>query len=140
MRIYSKDEKFTLSDLSELCYNINNIYKILILDKEKKKKSRYYLKKLPDKDSLFVDKISKQSPFFIEISSAISWMDIIQTLIGVIGIAGMLKQNRPNNRKEIREKTIKELRRKRMKISDELISETIRLSKRRIRIEEILED
>ena len=140
MRIYSKDEKFTLSDLSELCYNINNIYKILILDKEKKKKSRYYLKKLPDKDSLFVDKISKQSPFFIEISSAISWMDIIQTLIGVIGIAGMLKQNRPNNRKEIREKTIKELRRKRIKISDELISETIRLSKRRIRIEEILED
>jgi len=34
--IHSKEENFSLSDLSELCYNINNIYKVLIFKKERK--------------------------------------------------------------------------------------------------------
>ena len=35
--IHSKEDKFTLGDLLELCYNVNNIYKLLVFDKEKKK-------------------------------------------------------------------------------------------------------
>ena len=50
--IHSKEEKFTLGDLSELCYNINNIYKVLVFDREKKKALTYYYRaKLPEKDA-----------------------------------------------------------------------------------------
>ena len=59
IRIYSKEENFTLSDLSELFYNINNIYKLIILYKKKEAdKIKYYFKyKLSDKNSLFVEEL-----------------------------------------------------------------------------------
>jgi len=107
--IHSKEEHFSLSDLSELCYNINNIYKVLIFDKEKKKSLKYYYRaKLPQKDVLIVDKISKASPFSLEISSAITYVDIIQTLIGVISIAIAIRTNRNNLERKITNEEINE--------------------------------
>lgn len=142
--IYSKEDKFTLSDLSELCYNINNIYKILVFDKEKKKGLQYYYKaKLPEKDALLVDKISKTSPFSLEISSNLS--AIIQIFIGIIQIAIALRPNRNNlNRRltsrEITEEIKVKLAQKDIKQSNELIAEIRKLSTRKIRIEEIREE
>jgi hypothetical protein len=143
--IHSKEDKFTLSDLSELCYNINNIYKILVFDKEKKKSLKYYYRaKLPQKDALIVEKISKQSPFSLEISSAITYVDIIQTLIGIIGIAIALRQNNNNRQRRITNQEINEevriqLRERNIEPTSELIAEVRKLSKRKIRIEEIRE-
>ncbi len=143
--IHSKEEKFTLGDLSELCYNINNIYKVLVFDKEKKKSLTYYYRaKLPEKDALIVEKVSKASPFSLEISSAISYGDIIQSLIAIIGIAIALRQN-SNNREtrvtneEINEEIQVRLREKHIRESDELVAEIRKLSKRKIKIEEIRE-
>jgi len=141
--IHSKEDKFTLSDLSELCYNINNIYKILIFDKEKKKTLKYYYRaKLPQKDALIVDKISKASPFSLEISSAITCGDIIQTLVTIIGIAIAIRQNRNNRERKVTNKEINEevrirLRERNIQQKDELVAEIRKLSKRKIRIEEI---
>ena len=107
--IHSKEDKFTLSDLSELCYNINNIYKILIFDKEKKKTLKYYYRaKLPQKDALIVDKIFKASPFSLEISSAITYGDIIQTLVTIIGVAIAIRQNRNNRERKVTNEEINE--------------------------------
>jgi hypothetical protein len=143
--IHSKEDQFTLSDLSELCYNINNIYKILVLNKENKKSLKYYYRtKLLQKDALNVERISKQSPFSLEISSAISYTDIIQTLIGIIGIAIAVRQCRNNNRRKITNKEISEevsirLREKNIESTPELVAEVRKLSKRKIRIEEVRE-
>ncbi|MBU1005682.1 MAG: hypothetical protein KJ561_07660 [Nanoarchaeota archaeon] len=143
--IHSKEDKFTLSDLSELCYNINNIYKILVFDKDKKKSLKYYYRaKLPQKDALIVNKISKQSPFSLEISSAITYADIIQTLIGIIGIAIAIRQNRTNRERKITNQEINEeiriqFRERNIEANDELVAEVRKLSKRKIRIEEIRE-
>ena len=143
--IDSKEDKFTLSDLSELCYNINNIYKILVINKEKKKSLKYYYRaKLPQKDALIVEKISKQSPFSLEISSVISYTDIIQTLIEIIGIAIVVRQSRNNKERKMTNKVISEevrilLREKSIEPTSELVAEVRKLSKRKIRIEEVRE-
>jgi len=135
IRIYSKDEKFTLSDLSELCYNINNVYKLIIFDREKKENIKYYYRnKLSDKDSLFVEKVSKQSPFFLEIASEV--VGIIGVIVGIINISISLRR-RPIDRREVKEVVRHELREFNIRISEELVNEVIRLSKRRIKIEEV---
>ena len=143
--IHSKEDKFTLGDLSELCYNVNNIYKLLVFDKEKKKSLQYYYRaKLPEKDALMVDKVSKASPFSLEISSAISYGDILQTLVTIIGIAIVMRQNRNNQDRKVTHQEVNEeikiqLRQKNIKQTDELVAEIRKLSNRKIRIEEIRE-
>ena len=144
--IHSKDERFTLADLSELCYNITNIYKILVFNKEKKKTIRYYYKaKLPEKDALFVDKISKFSPFSLEISSTITYGDILQTLVTILGIAIAMRYSRTNLDRRLLKGEIKEeikikLREKNIEPTEELVVEVEKLSRRKIRIEEIREE
>lgn len=144
--IHSKEDKFTLSDLSELCYNINNIYKILVFDKEEKKKLQYYYRaKLSEKDALIVNKISKESPFYLEISSTINYGDILQALITIIGIAIATRQNRNNAGRKVSNERINEeikdrLREARIKQTEELVAEVRKLSKRKIRIEAIREE
>lgn len=128
-----------------MCYNINNIYKVLVFDKEKKKSLTYYYRaKLPEKEALIVEKVSKASPFSLEISSAITYGDILQTLVTIIGIAIAMRQNRNIQKRKITHQEINEeikikLREKNIKQSDELVAEIRKLSRRKIKIEEIRE-
>ncbi len=144
--IHSKEEIFSVRDLSELLYNIDNIYKILIFEKEEKKKLFYYKVKLPLKDALLINRISKESPFGIEISPSITYGDILQTLVSIISIAAAIRLNNQNQTKDKKDKENlrnfirRELERKRIKISEELVSEIAKLSKRRIKIEIVREE
>ncbi len=144
IRIYSKEDNFTLSDLSELFYNINNIYKLLIFDKKKeeKRKKYYYLQKLSDDESLFVEEISKKSPFYLQLSVS-DVIGVIGIFIGVLNIAMVLRNlvdERGYNRREIKEIVVEEFGRENIRFSEELVRETIKLSKRRIKIERIEEN
>ena len=91
-----------------------------------------------------VDKVSKASPFSLEISSAISYGDILQTLVTIIGIAIAMRQNRNNQDRKVTHQEVNEeikiqLRQKNIKQTDELVAEIRKLSNRKIRIEEIRE-
>jgi hypothetical protein len=64
--IQSKEEIFSVRDLSEFLYNIDNIHKLLVFEREGKEKAFYYRVKLPLKDALLIRRISKQSPFVLK--------------------------------------------------------------------------
>ena len=55
-----------------------------------------------------MEKVSKASPFSLEISFAITYGDILQTLVTIIGIAIAMRQNRNNQERKLTNEGINE--------------------------------
>ncbi|MGI0046433.1 MAG: hypothetical protein ACREBB_04505 [Nitrosotalea sp.] len=104
IRIKSTSDKFTLRDLSEFLYHLDNIYKaeVFLLQNIEYEKSDFYKIKLKDSESLFVGPISKKSPFDIILVPTITIGGMAGIIFGIIQIIINLKnsKNEKNNYKK----------------------------------------
>src|SRR5690348_15111085 len=94
IRIKSKSDKFTVNELSQFLYHLDNIYKaeVFLLQGKEYNISNFYGMKLKDSESLFVGPISKQSPLDLTLVPTITGDGIAATILGIIQTVISVKQ------------------------------------------------
>lgn len=146
IRIKSKSDKFTVNDLSQFLYHLDNIYKaeVFLLQGKEYNISNFYGMKLKDSESLFVGPISKQSPFDItlvptvtdgEIASIL--LGIIQTIISVTRQKDKSKQHNDKKENETKNMIQIEFERRDIEHNDVIREEALKITFLNIKIEDV---
>lgn len=150
LHIRCKPGEFTARDLSAFIYSLNSVYALIALRNKGQiprppSTFRYFyflnvLRKLPKKESLWIDRISKKSPLdlvFGVFGNPENLKLFVEILLLVVTLEERLKRTHRHEQKRILTLEISHLTHTKISDSDLLVSETIKLTKREIKLEEI---